>query len=361
MPRKGLNIPIVTVLDETGKIIESDQKRIIKYTIQNGYGADSLFICGTTGEFNRITNSQRQRLLEIGVSEVHRANTLLPKEFEPVEAWVGVTAETKAKTLENLELALHLNADMAVIAPLAIADLDYEDIIKFFEKDVAKIIGEEAALPIGLYENPDIVVDNQKMTLLPLSCINALRALPFVACLKASTTREVMRDYIHAFYAQTETRDFPLYLGNAGLSFELEDLQREAGVAVQKTMVAGVVSGTANLFPREWRQAWNAVVHGDSEGFAVYKNAFAAFEKFTVFRDKQGSQSKLIAGVKQALYSRGVISSPDVAHGTPALTVDEAKLVTSGLDQVLSELSSKVSPQFLSVCETAASEASINR
>jgi dihydrodipicolinate synthase/N-acetylneuraminate lyase len=352
MVRTGLNIPIVTALDQAGEIVESDQRRIINHTIQNGRGADSLFICGTTGEFNRITNKQRQKLLEIGVRETRHANSSLKEDAIPVEAWVGVTAETKAKTLENLELAAELEADMAVIAPLAIADLAPAEVFEFFENEVAKISRSQKFLPIALYENPDIVAHADEMILLPLSCINALRQLPSVVCLKASTTREVLLGYMKAFATSDESEMFPLYFGNAPLIFEMDEMQREAGIDSQQSPVAGVVSGTANLFPSEWRQVWSAAVNGEKEKSAAYRQAFADFEKLTAFGSPQGKVSKLIAGIKQAMYSEGIIDSPYVAQGTPALTADEAKQLTDGLAPVLSELRTKVNPQYFSANET---------
>jgi dihydrodipicolinate synthase/N-acetylneuraminate lyase len=352
MPRPGLNIPIVTALDEAGNLIESDQRRIVDHTIQHGRGAESLFICGTTGEFNRLTNPQRQRLLEVATIETRRVNAELNSGTAPVEAWLGVTAETKAKTLENLQLAKELKADMAVIAPLAIADLAHEEIVEFFESDVAKIVGSGEGLPIGLYENPDIAADPEVMDLLPLSVIDKLRRLPFVTCLKASASREVSREYLKAFTPTGTDTDFPFYFGNAPLIFDAEAIQREAGLTTTSVMAAGVVSGTANLFPAEWRQAWQWVVAEDHERSTALWHSFADFIDSTNFRNGSGVTSKLIAGIKQGLYSQGVISSPHVAKGTPALSADEADKVTRNLDRVLSELQSKVHPQYHSIFES---------
>lgn len=360
MPRTGLNIPIVTALDKAGNIIESDQRRIIRHTISDGRGADSLFICGTTGEFNRITNKQRQQLLEIGVDETRRVNSLLTKGSAPVETWVGVTAETKAETLENLRLAVLLKADMAVIAPVAVSDLAPDEILEFFERDVARLVGNSESLSIGLYENPDIAAAPDVMALLPLSLIDKLRRLPFVVCLKASTSREVLQGYMKAFASSEKSSDFPLYFGNAPLIFEIDEMQREAGVDSEKATVAGVVSGTANLFPSEWQQAWYSVMHGEKEKSAAYRDAFADFEKLTVFGGGAGRVSKLIAGIKQAMYSQGIISSPFVAHGTAALTAEEAKQLTEGLAHVLSELRTNVNSRYLSASEAAPSEVSRN-
>ncbi|MEJ7711240.1 MAG: dihydrodipicolinate synthase family protein [Pyrinomonadaceae bacterium] len=128
MKRTGLSVPIITVLDDAGDIIEADQRQVIRYAIQDGRGANSLFLSGTTGEFDKLSKRQRQRIIEIGCEETRIINARLPPRCERVEAWAGVTAPTKAETLENLALAVELRADMAVIAPMAIKDLALREI-----------------------------------------------------------------------------------------------------------------------------------------------------------------------------------------------------------------------------------------
>ncbi|HVF27143.1 MAG TPA: dihydrodipicolinate synthase family protein [Pyrinomonadaceae bacterium] len=348
-PRTGLNVPIITALDETGEIIEEDQRRVIRYVVQRGHGADSVFISGTTGEFNRITNDQRRRLLEIGVEEVRSINAQLPDGNLPVEAWAGVTASTKAETIQNLDLAAQLKADMAVIAPLAIGDLAPYEIVRFFERDVAQIVGSDEPLPIGLYDNAEIAAAPDVMANLPVACIEELSRLPFVVCLKASTTREVLQSYMNTFAADDGAERFGVYVGNAPLIFEMDEIQRGADIEPHRVGASGVVSGTANLFPREWQGAWRAVVAHEAELCAAYRSAFADFEDLTFFGDGRRRASKLIAGIKQGMYSRGIISSPSVARGTPMLTPEEAEQLTDGLARVTDELRNKVHPQFLSV------------
>lgn len=348
MPQAGLNIPIVTALDEAGNLIESDQKRIIHYTIQQGYGADSLFICGTTGEYNRLKHSQCRRLLEIGIEEIRRSNKLMPEGAPPVEAWAGVTAPTKAETLALLEIAAQLKAEMAVIAPYAIADLQPSEIVDFFERDIAERLRADESLVIGLYDNPDIAAPLNAGRNLPVELINSLKKLPFVACLKASATRDAFRDYARAFTG-SEADDFTLYAGNAGLIFEIDKIQLEAEIKNSEVVLAGVVSGTANLFPREWKQAWRAVVNHDAKNISIYKQFFADFESLTGFPGKNGHSSKLIGGIKQAMFHAGIIASPCVAPGTPALTADEARRLNEGLDELLSEMRAELSAEHLSL------------
>ena len=68
--RKGLNVPAVTIVDEAGRVITEEQRRLFRHLAQGGYGADEIFGVGTTGEWNRLANTERQRVMEIEVEEV---------------------------------------------------------------------------------------------------------------------------------------------------------------------------------------------------------------------------------------------------------------------------------------------------
>src|SRR5215471_20726724 len=103
-PKPGLNVPVITVLDDSGRVIADEQRRVIRHVIQNGYGADVIFGVGTTGEWNRLDNVERQRLIEIEVDEVRRANLdLVARGRRAVEAWVGVNGSTRGEALANLD------------------------------------------------------------------------------------------------------------------------------------------------------------------------------------------------------------------------------------------------------------------
>lgn len=347
MPKKGLNVPLVTVLDEAGNIIEADQRRVIRYTVQNGQGADSIFLAGTTGEFNRLSNAQRQQLFEIAVDETKRINAELPECTTRIEAWVGVTAETKAETLENIEYARQIGADMGVIAPLTIGDLAPDEIVEFFENDVARAVGEDDPLPISLYDNPDIAAKPEVLGNMPIELIDKLRGLPFVVCLKASTTREVLQNFMNEFSGENGKPALDIYYGNAPLIFVMDEMQRKAEMTNRK--IAGVVSGPANLFPREWREAWQAAVKGDEKLIDAYRTAFEDFEKLTFSQNGQYTTTKMLSGIKYGLYFQGVISSPHVGKGTPALTAEEAEKLRSGLEKVQEKLRAIGNPQSLSV------------
>src|SRR5262245_12954415 len=98
-PRRGLSIPSITVLDSSGRIIEAEQRRVFRHIAQNGRGADILFAGGTTGELNRISNHERQRLIRILAEEVAALRReILRSGGSAPEAWVGISAATRNET-----------------------------------------------------------------------------------------------------------------------------------------------------------------------------------------------------------------------------------------------------------------------
>ncbi|MEW6129157.1 MAG: dihydrodipicolinate synthase family protein [Acidobacteriota bacterium] len=327
MPRRGLSIPSVTILDAQNRVIEDEQRAVFRYNAQQGYGADIIFGVGTTGEWNRITNHERQRLMRIEVEEVENLNREQANLGKAtVEAWVGVTAETRKETLANLEYSLELGADAVVIAPLSIQDLT--DLIDFFQREVSDLFDhKEKALPIFLYDNADIAVD-PKRSHIRTRDVKKLSRLPFVCGIKVSASRRVLGNYTRGALHYKNKGEFGIYIGNALLMFQVFQLEDSFIGRVRESwnryllhdeLPVGVVSGPANVLPREWQRAWRACYVGDERLMQIYQPAFEAFNAACRF----GNTEKMLACLKLALKLDGVIESARVADGTPALTDSE--------------------------------------
>ena len=71
-PRSGLSIPCITCLDAGGEPIDADQRRLVRYLIQEGRGADVIFVMGTTGEWNRLDQTRRHRVIRVVVEETRK-------------------------------------------------------------------------------------------------------------------------------------------------------------------------------------------------------------------------------------------------------------------------------------------------
>ena len=64
---------MVTVLDEQGELLEDDQRALVRFVIQDGFGADVVFAAGTTGEWDKLPNRVRQRAICVCAEEVMKA------------------------------------------------------------------------------------------------------------------------------------------------------------------------------------------------------------------------------------------------------------------------------------------------
>ena len=332
-PRRGLSIPAVTVLDAAGRVIEQEQRSVFRHIAQQGAGADIIFGVGTTGECNRISNAERQRLIWVEADEVAQINTEIARRgLRPIEAWVGVTAPTRSETLANIECALDARADAVVIAPLSIQDAG--DIISFFQRDLCDLFDRSGRwLPVFLYDNADIAA-NPSIPHIHTRDVKRLSRLPFIFGVKVSASRSVLGNYTKGASHFKDKGEFGIYVGNAMLMFQVFNM--EDGLVgrareywnrylLRNELPIGVVSGPANALPREWQRAWRACYAGDERLMPVYKSAFTDFSAACQFTSRGEKTDKSIACFKHALRLDGVISSDLVAEGTPALSDSERR------------------------------------
>jgi dihydrodipicolinate synthase/N-acetylneuraminate lyase len=351
-PRRGLSIPSITVVDGLGRVIEAEQRRVFRYLVQDGLGADIVFGGGTTGEWNRISNDERQRLIWIETDEVGRINQEVSRRGrQPAEAWVGVTAPTTAETLSNLECALEARTDAAVIAPLSIKDCD--DIVRFFQRDVTDLFDHRGrALPVFLYDNADIAAD-PRIPHIHTRDVKRLSRLPFIFGLKVSAPPRVLGHYTRGAGHFKDKGEFGIYAGNAMLMFQLFKL--EDGLVgrlreywnrylLHNELPIGVVSGPANALPREWQRAWRASFAGDDRLMALYRSAFEQFSAGCRF----GGAKKSIACLKYALKLDGVIESDIVANGTRSLTDSERQQFAPHFKQIRENIATFTDPTWIS-------------
>ena len=359
-PKPGLNVPVITVLDDSGKLVVDEQRRVFRHVVQNGYGADVVFGVGTTGEWNRIANTERQRIMEVEIDELRKINAELresaphspryatrnprPAIGDPqsairnprsVEAWVGVNGSTRAEILANLDAAIHLGADAAVIAPLAIEDLAERDIVRFFQRDISDLLeASKSPPPVFLYDNADINAPGQPPHI-RTRIVKHLSRLPWLRGVKVSATRRVIGNYTKASLHYKRPGEFGIYIGNAMLIFEM--YRSSHGLLgrlregwrdhlLHDTPPIGVVSGPANCMPREWQKAWRVCWAGDDELTGVYRDLCSRFEEICGFNEGGRLVMKVIACLKYALELDGVISSVAVGRGTKALSDEQKKI-----------------------------------
>jgi dihydrodipicolinate synthase/N-acetylneuraminate lyase len=355
-PRRGLSIPTITVVDSAGRVIEEEQRRVFRFAAQQGLGADIIFGVGTTGEWNRITNVERQRLIRIESEEVARINEqVTSRGLAPIEAWVGVTAETRSETLANLECAIEAGSDAAVIAPLSIKDGG--DIVAFFQRDVSDLFDHLGRwLPVFLYDNADIAAD-PRISHIRTRDVKRLSRLPFIFGLKVSASRRVLGNYTKGAGHFKDKGEFGIYVGNAMLMFQVFKLEdgftgriREYWnrYLLHNELPIGVVAGPANTMPREWQRAWRACYAGDERLMPVYRSAFEKFGAACQFTSNGKPVDKIIACLKYAMKLDGVIASDNVAEGTHSLTEEERRQFASRYHKIKDGLEATTDPVWIS-------------
>ncbi|MBP6821968.1 MAG: dihydrodipicolinate synthase family protein [Acidobacteria bacterium] len=332
-PKRGLNIPAITVVDDAGRVIEKEQRRVFRHLVQHGRGADMIFGVGTTGEWNRLANPERLRVMEIEVDEVRQINKdLSAVNPQSVESWLGINGKTRAEILENLDAAIQLRADAAVIAPLAIEDLPEADIVRFFQRDLTNLLeATNSDIPVFLYDNADIAAAGQPSHI-RTRIVKHLSRLEWVRGLKVSASRRVLGNYTRAALHYKQPGEFGIYVGNAMLIFDLYrpshtlfDRLREGwrDYLLSDTPPIGVISGPGNCMPREWQKAWRAAWAGDEELTNMYRELCQQFESICVFEEHGQPENKAIACFKYAMELDGAISVSNVAAGTKALTAEQ--------------------------------------
>jgi dihydrodipicolinate synthase/N-acetylneuraminate lyase len=353
-PRSGLSVPVITVLDEEGGLIESDQRALVRFVIQDGYGADVVFSAGTTGEWDRIDNPTRQRVTAVCAEEVAKLNAKLSATTgRGVEAWAGVTAPTPGETLENLDFAIACGVDAAVLAPLSIQGID--DPVRFVAREVSDLLdARPRRIPVFLYDNAEIAID-PRVPHIRTRQVKAMSRLDFVRGIKVSATRKIFGNYTKAAASFRERGEFGIYVGNAMLIFDIfrprpgllgsvvEHWQR---YRMRGGLPIGVVAGPANALPREWARAWQVCRAGDGERMEQVRSVVEGFRSAT---EVAAGGRRTIACLKRALLREGVIHSAAVAAGTPALGAPDADRFDARYEAVRESARAQLGPPWVTV------------
>ena len=327
---RGLNVPALSIVDESGRILIEEQRRLLRHLVQGGAGTNVIFGVGTTGEWNRLSNPERLRAMEVTIDEVRAINQNLGTS---VESWVGVNGNTGGEILANREAAIQLGADAAVIAPTAIDDLHVDEMARFFQRQLTELIeAQSREIPVFLYDNADIASPGN-VPHIPTQVVKQLSRIPWIRGIKVSASMRELGNYMKAALHYKLPGEFGVYIGNAMLIF---DLYRPKDGMIGRLQEGwheyllnysppiGVISGPGNVLPREWQKAWRVCWAGDEEMIDRYQALCGRFDEIVVFNQPDGrAVSKMLAGLKYALELDGVITSSHVVNGTPALTEEE--------------------------------------
>jgi dihydrodipicolinate synthase/N-acetylneuraminate lyase len=186
-------------------------------------------------------------------------------------------------------------------------------------------------IPVFLYDNADIAAPGRAAHI-RTRIVKELSRLPWIYGIKVSASRHVLGNYTKAALHFKQPGEFAIYIGNAMLIFDwYRPSQGMIGrfregwrdYLLHDALPIGVVSGPANVLPREWQKAWRVCWAGDEEMMEIYYGFCEGFEKICAFDEGGQRVKKSLACFKEALVIDGVIASGTVAKGTTALTSEQ--------------------------------------
>jgi dihydrodipicolinate synthase/N-acetylneuraminate lyase len=350
-PSAGLSVPIVTILDSAGNVLEDEQRAVVRWAVQDGSGADIIFAAGTTGEWDRLDNPRRQQVARVVTDECRRISAA----GVAVEAWVGITAHTRAETLENLDYALDLGAEAAVVAPLSIRDAS--DPVAFVNDEIDALFERRGRqMPVFLYDNADIAAPGRPPHIHTRD-VKQMSRMGYVRGIKVTAGKAVLGNYTRAAAHFNQRGGFAIYAGNPYLIFDLFAPPRGARgwtrhywnrYWTRDSLPYGIVAGPANVMPREWRRALKICRNGDLALMNRYAGLVEEFRAACEFVRAGRTLRPTLACLKSALVEIGVCESAALAPGTPVMEEAERREFTSRFKRLRRRAAATLEPGWLS-------------
>jgi len=255
---KGLIVPIVTPRCNS-EIDFEGLKKLIDYLINEG--VDGLFVLGTTGEFQYISQEEKKILI---------SKSLEFSELK-VPIIVGVSDKELSKALDLIEFLNGKNIVAMVVAPM------------FFELDpydVVENILEKSEIPLIFYNNPNLHEGKN----IPLDLVKKFKDNPKVLGIKDSSGDENYFDVLMHLSGE----NFKVFQGRETLA--LKSLLSGA---------KGIVSGNANVLPELFKK------------LVLSKSVEVNQKIIGAKKEIKNLESNGILSIKKGLVKKGLIRSDE--------------------------------------------------
>ncbi|MFO8101636.1 MAG: dihydrodipicolinate synthase family protein [Dehalococcoidia bacterium] len=255
---KGLIIPAATPFND-GHVDLPALSNLLEFLIKGG--ADSIFIIGTTGEFQYLSFTQKQKIIK-------QANSIIGHRLPLL---VGISAEDPAEIKALAGEAAENEAEGVVLAPIFGGGNPCEKMDSMIQN---------SSLPLLLYNNPEIHPGKQ----LPLKIVGEYAPHPKVIGIKDSSGD---RDYFNKLL-QIQSKSFSVLEGKES--------------SILSAIVAGadgIVPGTANVDPGLFARI---LVLRDEETMGQILFLKSELKELT---------GEPIPAIKQKLVQLGIISSAE--------------------------------------------------
>ncbi len=354
VPNAGLSVPVVTILSRAGDVLEDEQRAVVRWAVQDGYGGNIVFAAGTTGEWDKLDNPRRQQIARVVVDECRRIRA----GGVAVEAWIGITGHTRRETLENLEYALELEAEAAVVAPLSIRDAD--DPVDFVHREMDALFERaRRSMPVFLYDNAEISAPGHAPHMHTRD-VKQMSRMEYVRGVKVTAGKAVLGNYTRAASHFNRGGDFAIYAGDPYLIFDLYAPPKGAGgwtrhywnrYWTRDSLPYGIVAGPSNAMPREWQRALRVCRNGDGALMRRYAQVLEEFRAACEFNRGGRVFRPTLACLKAALAEMGVCRSEALAPGTPGFGDGERREFARRFRDLRRRAAATLEPGWLSELE----------
>lgn len=135
---KGIITPVITILDEQGKLDFEGNKIIINRLIDNGM--NGLLFLGSIGEFFALTMEEKKEFIHFVIKIVDKRVPVL----------IGTGGTVQDEVIELTQFAQREGADGAVIISPYYFNINSETIYQYYAN-----VARNTSLPIMLYNFPD--------------------------------------------------------------------------------------------------------------------------------------------------------------------------------------------------------------
>ncbi|MCS7191719.1 MAG: dihydrodipicolinate synthase family protein [Armatimonadetes bacterium] len=283
----GIIPPIATPLNEKEEVDETAMRNLVRYLLQAG--VHGIFVLGSTGEFAHLTDKEKQKVIEIAVSEVN----------SKVPVLVGVTESGTKRSIFWAKEAEKFKADGVVAAPpfyFPLNDLELENHYR--------ALSSECGLPILLYHIPSTTKVKFSVEL-----IERLSELPNIVGIKDSTGN---LPFLFALIDKMIRKNFVIFQGH--------------DLLLAPTLLYGAhggINSLSNLVPSWFVALYESVKRNDA------KSAFEWQRKINRLA-RQMEKFPFLPALKAALNLKGLIA--------PFVTLPFAKLTEEQRERLIDVL-----------------------
>ncbi len=293
---EGIFSPTITPLDEKERVDELGFVNQLNRLIDNG--VHGIYLLGTSGEFTTLTNTERERAMDIATKAIGGRVPII----------CGVMDTSTQRVIENIETATQFGVDAVAATPgYYYPSTDDADLIQFYQA-----VAGSTELPVFIYNIPSTV----KTAIKPQVVAELADACDNIVGIKDSSGDWTNCLNLLALFG--DRTDFAVMLGS----------HTAIGAAVLFGADGGVVS-ISNVAPKESVALYNAAKARDiDEVHRLQKLLLRLSKMYTYGQGVSGMKACLeILGVCNAYTTSPLLPISDAAKAELRQLLSEAEIV----------------------------------